>query len=563
MAACSRQIQDLNGSAQRAVSDLEEPEYAPLFSAGFLHPSTFESSKIVPNRVIIQCKNVPSLPEADSNDFDDEEADQSEYWDDVDNAIVNSQCIGAGFDPWDGTEDEEVYRAEDDYQINAFLEDSEAEVVAYWAPIRALCVTLPEGTTISQAILNWPTTYSALIDTVEPDYCGEYLAFPATAPNDEKYAVNGSPDQGQWNLRAINIDDVWPDYTPYPNTAKIAILDTGVDRIKPNGYTYGHSDLAAFSTAKGCNVIANANGLYYTGFGDRRTADYGNGRPRNPYLTDPIWHASNAQQLGHGTCVAGVCSATMNNDTASTPDVKDACGIANYEQYFPVCMDATMNPSQGDCMPFRSTFISSLVVLACVKGIYPPNKFFLPAYAAQCPRYNIEAVNMSFGWRDTSTNYPSEVYMLSLLSNHMVFVAGAGNDGTATALFPASSSYVIAVASYGRDGAPCTNTSYGSVVDVAAPGIAIWSTDMVGTNGSPYNDNLGYDSGEFKQSSNTVGSTSLAAPHVTAVTAMLCNSEPNLTSSQVFTRVKGTGSYFSQTGYTHIRKLDADAILDL
>ncbi len=88
-----------------------------------------------------------------------------------------------------------------------------------------------------------------------------------------------------------------------------------------------------------------------------------------------------------------------------------------------------------------------------------------------------------------------------LSAKGIIFVAAAGNDGpSAPPSYPAAYSSVIAVTAVGRDMKSYRHASRGDPIDVAAPGVDIW-TALPGGQGS-------YHSG-----------TSFAVPYVTAVLA--------------------------------------------
>jgi hypothetical protein len=110
----------------------------------------------------------------------------------------------------------------------------------------------------------------------------------------------------------------------------------------------------------------------------------------------------------------------------------------------------------------------------------------------------VSVVNMSFaGPRDALV----QEWIEKLSARGMVFVAAAGNEGAhAAPSFPAAYPQVIAVTAVNRDRRSFTYASRGDHIDVAAPGVDIW-TAVPGKR-------EGYYSG-----------TSFAAPFATAVIA--------------------------------------------
>jgi hypothetical protein len=110
----------------------------------------------------------------------------------------------------------------------------------------------------------------------------------------------------------------------------------------------------------------------------------------------------------------------------------------------------------------------------------------------------VQIVNMSFaGPRDALV----QEWIEKLSARGMVFVAAAGNEGpNAAPSFPAAYPQVIAVTAVNREGRSFSAASRGDHIDIAAPGVDIW-TAVPG-------EKEGYYSG-----------TSFAAPFATAVVA--------------------------------------------
>ncbi|MGU3443616.1 S8 family peptidase [Bacillus cereus] len=111
-----------------------------------------------------------------------------------------------------------------------------------------------------------------------------------------------------------------------------------------------------------------------------------------------------------------------------------------------------------------------------------------------------------------------------------VIVAAAGNDGSTQPNYPAYYNEVISVASTDQWDQKSSFSTYGSWVDVAAPGSNIYSTYR----GSTYQ---------------TLSGTSMATPHVAGVAALLANQGyTNFEIRQIIEstsdKINGTGSFW-------------------
>ena len=132
-------------------------------------------------------------------------------------------------------------------------------------------------------------------------------------------------------------------------------------------------------------------------------------------------------------------------------------------------------------------------------------------------------------------------------NNGVVVVAAAGNRGNTYRNYPASFSNSIATAATDSNDAKASFSTYGSWVDVAAPGVSIIST---------YKDGYAYMSG-----------TSMAAPHVAGLAALLFGQNPGWSNSQVRDQIEftsddiaGTGSYWKWGRVNFCEAVDCGSI---
>jgi subtilisin family serine protease len=119
-----------------------------------------------------------------------------------------------------------------------------------------------------------------------------------------------------------------------------------------------------------------------------------------------------------------------------------------------------------------------------------------------CIQNGMQVVNMSFG---TSTDVPSlHEALVAAYNRGLVLVAAAGNSGPQdnTVLYPAKYDEVIAVSATDSKDALADWSSRGPEVELAAPGVDIYST---------------FTGGTYK----TLSGTSMASPHVAGTAALV------------------------------------------
>lgn len=210
---------------------------------------------------------------------------------------------------------------------------------------------------------------------------------------------------------------------------------------------------------------------------------------------------------GHGTHVAGIVAATTNN----------SAGVAS--------------------LGFDTKLISVKSLDNNGSGYYS----WIANGIIWATDHGARVINLSLGGSSDSqllrdaVNYAWE--------RGVVVVAAAGNSNRTTASYPAYYTNSIAVAATDSSDAKASFSNYGSWVDLAAPGVSIYST---------YKGGYAYLSG-----------TSMATPFVSALSSLVFSNNPTFSNQQVRNKVEssaerifGTGSY-----WTHGR-IDACAALD-
>lgn len=186
---------------------------------------------------------------------------------------------------------------------------------------------------------------------------------------------------------------------------------------------------------------------------------------------------------GHGEYVAGTIGAVGNN----------AIGPAGY------CWKCPL-------MPIKISNNGSATYSAMAAAI---------TWAAD---HGARVINVSYAGTISSSTLDSAV---AYATNHgAIVIAAAGNAGVGTATYPAHSPGAISVAASDQSDNLMNYSNFGSWVDVAAPtgNITTWLRDP--KTGLPY----GYG---------PVGGTSISAPVVSGIVALMLSAAPNATVTEV------------------------------
>ena len=191
----------------------------------------------------------------------------------------------------------------------------------------------------------------------------------------------------------------------------------------------------------------------------------------------------------HGTAVAGVVSARLNNHLGLT-GLAPLCRLASARAMTSVCGQVFFTTS--------SWTIDALNWAVTIRA---------------------RVTNNSNSYRFYSASV-SEAYELTRAQG-LIHFASAGNNNYGFANFPGNLPSVMSVAATNRFGNRASFSNYGYNVDLAAPGQEIITTDLPGPDG--------YSPDGYLNASGT----SLAAPNAAGVALLILSIYPHLTSARV------------------------------
>lgn len=345
----------------------------------------------------------------------------------------------------------------------------------------AMAGSIPEGgiVTTSQrtklATLNSVKVLSLRDDVeyAEPNF----IRRPQLEPNDQYYNL-------QWHYRSINLPLAW-DVTTGSTDVIVAVVDTGV--------LLSHPDLDG-QLVPGYDFIASST----------RARD-GNGIDSNP--NDDGDRAYGSASSFHGTHVAGTIAAESNNS-------QGVSGIAWNSRIMPLRALGVDGGTTYDVMQA----IRFAAGLANDSGTLPARR--------------ADIINLSLG-SDASSQ--SEQDTINQARNAgVIVIAAAGNESTTVPSYPAAYSGAVSVSATTISNALADYSNRGATIDVAAPG---------GNNGSDINGDgvgdgvvstMGDDgnSGPLQFRYSSLNGTSMAAPHVAGVAALMKAVHRNLTPAE-------------------------------
>lgn len=206
------------------------------------------------------------------------------------------------------------------------------------------------------------------------------------------------------------------------------------------------------------------------------------------------WTTTEFSIEDHGTHVAGIIAATMDNGIGGS-------GVSPGVSLLPI------DVFEDEESAYHSDIID---------GIYAAVEL------------GADIINMSLGGYNYSYLYDQAIQYA--YSQGVVIIASAGNEAVLDISYPAGYMNVISVASTDSANKRSNFSNYGFTVDISAPGSYIYSTLAF--------NRYGYSSG-----------TSMAAPVVSGVAALIKSNEPHLTNDQIRNRLFETATDLGTSGY--------------
>ena len=325
----------------------------------------------------------------------------------------------------------------------------------------------------SKEQLHWQTLQTIEALASHPDILyaePNWKRYPSALP-----VIDDPFYRSQWHYNTINVEQAWEALTNRGSADVIvAVLDTGV--------LTAHPDLSS-------NLVSGYD--FVDGDAD---------------ANDPGDKSINGQRSSfHGTHVAGTIAASAANATGGV-------GIAPNVKIMPVRV-------LGQDGGFGSDIMRGVCFSAQLSS----------SNNALCRNSNtaasaVDIINLSLGGPGFS-DIENELYN-AVIAKGIIVIAAAGNESTSASFYPAAYDNTVSVAAINRNLEQASYSNFGPTIDVAAPGgdfsvdsgiLSTWGDDR---NGSAI---LTYGA---------LQGTSMAAPHVAGVAALMKSAQPSLTHTQ-------------------------------
>jgi subtilisin family serine protease len=308
--------------------------------------------------------------------------------------------------------------------------------------------------------------------------------------------------QQSWHYGLIGLPRAW-ELTRGSAQVVVAVVDDGI--------RFDHPSIAANLTNDGYDFVSDIALPSCTG---GTVPSPGDGDGWDPDPTIPLRYnltgnciSGTAPIGGHGLHVAGTIAASS-----------ELVGVAPGVRIRPVRALGSAGSGSNIDIAFAILYSAGFPVEVA------------PGQFVQVPRAPI--INLSLGGPGNSAALEDAVIAASAAGS--LLVASAGNDGNIAPNYPASYPQTLSVSAIGPDYALASYSNRGSTIDIAAPG----GDGASGGRGSVWSTYWRFS--DDRPLLHPLDGTSMAAPHVSGVAALLLSQTPGLSANQLRDILLGT-----------------------
>ncbi|MDD2742049.1 MAG: S8 family peptidase [Rhodocyclaceae bacterium] len=311
----------------------------------------------------------------------------------------------------------------------------------------------------------------------------------ATAPNDPQFGQ-------QWNLGPLSSEssgiDAEAGWAKVTSTLRpvLAVVDTGVT---------AHSDLQA-NLLPGYNFISSAARAGNDTGRSADAADLGDWVDEDDLLKPEFAGCELSDSSWHGTHVAGIAAAASDNGMG-------IAGVSPRSQILPVRV-------LGKCGGYATDIAAGILWAAG-----------LPVTDVPANPNPAKVINMSLGASGSCPSLLNGAIKKANASGALVVVAAGNNNVSTKNFFPANCAGVLPVTATTSAGDRASYSNFGGAI--AAPGGQYSSDSMIL---STVNAGTKHPAGDAYAA---MQGTSMAAPHVAGLAALIAAAKPTLNMSQV------------------------------
>lgn len=338
-------------------------------------------------------------------------------------------------------------------------------------------------------------------EIIEP----EYTARIEFTPNDPMAS-------SQYYLSLMKVYDAW-DITQSDGGTVIGVVDSGGDLDHPdlvnNLYTNPDEIPGDVIDNDHDGYIDNIHGWDFMGADTLNLYNSGFIGDNDPNLKQ----TGDAGNLGHGVSVAGCAAGTVNN----------GIGVAGVGYKTKLLFTKHTADNQKNA----SIFLGYSGILYVAQTLTSDG-------------VKRKIINCSWG-----SSYRSQIAQDLIthvtLDLGCLVVAAAGNESTSGFNYPSSYDYVLSVAATDQNDVKATFSNFGSTVDVAAPGLGIFTT--------AYNDSY-----------NVLNGTSFSSPIAAGAAALVWAFNPTFSPTQVAEQLRVTADNIDASNANFVQQLGGGRI---